>query len=72
MDLLRRSLGDPNGCSGYSQPACEITDPVSTAILTEIEKTYLYERHIVELYRADGCWNTAKPTTSAVTISLFV
>jgi len=60
MDLLRRSLEISNGCSGYSQPACEITDPVSTAILTEIEKRLIAVRTAYRtLPGADGCW--AKP-----------
>jgi protease I len=69
MDLLRRSLGDiQTGVVDIHNLRVKFTDPVSAAIFTEIEKDLsLYERHIVELYRArtGAGAKPAKPTTGA-------
>lgn len=69
MDLLRRSLGDiQTGVVDTHNLRVQFTDPVSTAIFTEIEKDLsLYERHVAELYRARMGAGAlpAKPTTGA-------
>lgn len=69
MDLLRRTLGDiQTGIVDTHNLRVQLTDPVSTAIFTEIEKDLsLYERHVAELYRArmGAGAKPAKPTTGA-------
>lgn len=69
MEILRRTLGDiQTGVVDSYNLRTKFTDPVATAIFTEIETDLaLYERHLAELYRArmgTGVMS-AKPTTGA-------
>lgn len=69
MELLRRTLGDiQTGVVDTYNLRTKFTDPVATAIFTEIETDLaLYERHLAELYRArmGAGVMSAKPTTGA-------
>jgi len=68
--LLRTTLGDiQTGVVDSYNLWMQFTDPVSTAIFTEIEKDLaLYERHLAELYRArmgPSGVRPAQPTTGS-------
>ncbi len=68
--LLRTTLGDiQTGVVDSYNLWMQFTDPVSTAIFTEIEKDLsLYERHLAELYRArmgPSGVQPAQPTTGS-------
>jgi len=67
--LLRSTLGDlQTGVVDAYNLSAQFTDPVSTAIFTEIKKDLsLSERHVADLYRArmGTSVQAAKPTTGA-------
>lgn len=69
MEILRRTLGDiQTGVVDTYNLRTKFTDPVATAIFTEIQTDLaLYERHLAELYRArmGAGVMSAKPTTGA-------
>ena len=67
--LLRTALGDiQTGVVDAANLMPQFTDPVSTAIFTQIEKDLsVYERHLADLYRArvgSGGVKPAQPTTN--------
>lgn len=67
ISLLRRALGDiQTGVVDTNSLRVQFTDPVSTALFTEIEaRLALYERHLASLYRArlGDQVKPAQPTT---------
>ena len=69
IDQLRCALGDAQtGIGDIGNLMAAFTDPVSTALFTEIYKDLLlYERHLADLYKArmGAEVKPAKPTTGA-------